>query len=394
MKNIILGIVFFTAIVCMVYFFVVEGFQAGSGSGLGPVSQAAMCAANQSCRTCLAASGCGWAAEYSDPVKNLQGVPDGTIVACIPSVSGMPFISPNLANFMLIKKGAISTLKNFVTGLSDCNDITCKNQTRCVNCAMYSKCTWQQVTAADGTLVQSCVDTSGATPPDTTHNNITSLVKCPPPQCSDMTDCQECTNTTGCGYCITSAKCLKTSEFGSGSNQCASANMVNIPAMCPCGGITDCANCATRVGCAYCKGIKKCVNLDKYGMTPPSTCDVNDVAATASQCVPQLPKMSESGPPPTANDLNAAQNGGNLGSSKPMVTAPGVARPLGASSIPATVKHDTGDDAPLESYVKMLVNSQLAEQGLPTNEPFQVLEANAIPNASDYMKKVFRGVFH
>jgi len=106
-----------------------------------------------------------------------------------------------------------------------------------------------------------------------------------------------------------------------------------------------------------------------------------------------------------------------------MFTAPGVARPLGASSIPATVKHDMGmDDAPLESYVKMLVNSQLAAQGVPTNEPFQsgayqgqgpvgaeplqsgayqglaepfqVLEANAIPNASDYMKKVFRGVFH
>jgi hypothetical protein len=85
-------------------------------------------------------------------------------------------------------------------------------------------------------------------------------------------------------------------------------------------------------------------------------------------------------------------------------------------------------DAPLESYVKMLVNSQLAAQGIPTNEPFQTGNAGyqgqgavgaesfqsgayqgqgavgaepfqatqeqAIPNASDYMKKVFRGVFH
>jgi hypothetical protein len=59
----------------------------------------------------------------------------------------------------------------------------------------------------------------------------------------------------------------------------------------------------------------------------------------------------------------------------------------------------------------MLVNSQLAAQGVPTNEPFkqaanhtqqaqgamepfQVNEAVAIPNASDYMKKVFRGVFN
>jgi hypothetical protein len=41
----------------------------------------------------------------------------------------------------------------------------------------------------------------------------------------------------------------------------------------------------------------------------------------------------------------------------------------------------------------MLVNSQLAAQGVPTNEPFQSSEATAIPNATDYMKKVFRGVF-
>jgi hypothetical protein len=76
----------------------------------------------------------------------------------------------------------------------------------------------------------------------------------------------------------------------------------------------------------------------------------------------------------------------------------------------------------------MLVNSQLAAQGVPTNEPFQTRDAGyqgqggnaaepfqsgalqgqgpvgtepfqmsqeqAIPNATDYMKKVFRGVFH
>jgi hypothetical protein len=58
----------------------------------------------------------------------------------------------------------------------------------------------------------------------------------------------------------------------------------------------------------------------------------------------------------------------------------------------------------------MLVNSQLAAQGVPTNEPFQsgalqgqgpvgaepfqMSQEQAIPNATDYMKKVFRGVFH
>jgi hypothetical protein len=85
-----------------------------------------------------------------------------------------------------------------------------------------------------------------------------------------------------------------------------------------------------------------------------------------------------------------------------MNTAPGIARKFSDSPIPSTVKGD-GDETPIETYVKMLVNSQLAAQGVPTVEPFQsssgavepfqVNESAAIPNASDYMKKVFRGVF-
>jgi hypothetical protein len=95
-----------------------------------------------------------------------------------------------------------------------------------------------------------------------------------------------------------------------------------------------------------------------------------------------------------------------------MNTAPGIARKFSDSSVPSAVRDD-GDETPIETYVKMLVNSQLAAQGVPTNEPFQsfsgaetyqgqrssapepfqVNESAAIPNASDYMKKVFRGVF-
>jgi len=47
---------------------------------------------------------------------------------------------------------------------------------------------------------------------------------------------------------------------------------------------------------------------------------------------------------------------------------------------------------PLESYVKLLVRSELAAGGVPVNEPFQVNETSAIGNATDYLKKVFRGV--
>jgi hypothetical protein len=423
MKNIILGIVFFTAISCLVYFCLIEGFQAigsgsGSGSGSGPAVSNRICAMNRTCSTCLGAPNCGWASEYSEPTSGLQGVADGSILACIPMSAGRPFITPNLANLMLKKNGAISTLKKFVNNIADCTDIMCSAQKTCATCPKYKKCLWQQVTAADGTLTQSCVDLSGAPAADTTRNNITDKSKCPPPQCSDITDCQDCANATGCGYCTTSGKCLKTSQFGSGSNQCPTASLVSLPASCPCGGFSDCGKCSERVGCGFCKGMKQCVNLDRFGMPPVNTCSADDMATSPNQCSPamMMPASLESAPKPTMDNLSAAQDGGiidraagfnlsathNMGDgvvspmqSYKIVSAPGVARPAGASSIPATVRHETGtDDAPLESYVKMLVNSQLAAQGVPTNEPFQMSQEQAIPNATDYMKKVFRGVFH
>ena len=414
MKNIILGIVFFTAIACLVYFFVLEGFQAASSSK----SAAELCAANTTCSSCLATTNCGWASEYADKVTGVQGVLDGSIIACIPMASGQPSITSNLANWMLKKNGAISTLKKFVNTLGDCMDIVCSAQKTCATCPKYKKCLWQQVTAADGTLTQSCMDLSGAPPPNTSRNNITDVSKCPPPQCSDLTDCQDCTNATGCGYCSTSGKCLKLSEFGSGSNQCPTANMISAPALCPCGGFTDCAKCSGRVGCGFCKGIKQCVNLSRFGMPPANTCTAEDLATSSAQCSPaSMPSMtSDAGLKPTAANLSAAQDGGivdraagmdlsatqNLGDgavspmqSYKIVSAPGVARPAGASSVPATVRKDPAlNETPLESYVKMLVNSQLAAQGVPTAEPFQMTQEQAIPNATDYMKKVFRGVFH
>lgn len=452
MKNIILGIVFFTAIACLVYFFVIEGFQAGSGSGSGSGSGAEsnpICEKNSTCSTCLGARNCGWASEYSAPVSGLQGVADGTVVACIPMASGQPSITTNLRDLMLKKNGAISILRKFVNNIADCTDITCSAQKTCATCPKYKKCLWQQVTAADGTISQSCMDLSGAPAADTTRNNITDKSLCPPPQCSDLTDCQDCTNATGCGYCATSGKCLKTSQFGSGSNQCPTASLISIPSACPCQGFSDCAKCSGRVGCGFCKGNKQCVNLDKYGIPPVNTCSADDLATSSSQCSPatMLSTSSDTAPKPTAANLSAAQDSGivdraaglnlsalqNLGDgavspmqSYKIVSAPGVARPAGASSIPATVRKDPAlGDAPLESYVKMLVNSQLAAQGVPTNEPFQsgayqgqgvaaepfqsgalqgqgpvgtepfqMSQEQAIPNATDYMKKVFRGVFH
>jgi hypothetical protein len=68
-------------------------------------------------------------------------------------------------------------------------------------------------------------------------------------------------------------------------------------------------------------------------------------------------------------------------------------RPYGASGNPATGGNPTGlGDAPLESYVKMLVSSELASQGVPTNEPFQVNETQALGNADNFLKKALNTI--
>ena len=65
-----------------------------------------------------------------------------------------------------------------------------------------------------------------------------------------------------------------------------------------------------------------------------------------------------------------------------VVTAPGVLRPANASSerptFPAAV--NLAEDRPFETYVQMLVRSEMAAQGVPTNEPFQIEEV--VRNAS------------
>ena len=159
------------------------------------------------------------------------------------------------------------------------------------------------------------------------------------------------------------------------------------------------------------------MNLNNFGLPPKGTCTPDKLVTSGSQCSSGSGSGSGMLPPKddiTQRDLDNASNSGNIafgggwrteynrtrrmsGDVSPpryysMNTAPGVARKYSDSSIPSTVRDD-GDETPIETYVKMLVNSQLAAQGVPTVEPFQANESAAIPNASDYMKKVFRGVF-
>jgi hypothetical protein len=74
----------------------------------------------------------------------------------------------------------------------------------------------------------------------------------------------------------------------------------------------------------------------------------------------------------------------------PVITAPGEVRPVDAGSerptFPAAAK-PTGFEAqgPFESYVKLLVNSELSAQGIPVSEGFQ---GNSIESVVSNIKQI------
>jgi hypothetical protein len=137
------------------------------------------------------------------------------------------------------------------------------------------------------------------------------------------------------------------------------------------------------------------------GMVPKDVCKAENLISAEPECNPPASgssgsKVAPKAPTAASGNLigNVVRPEGEYNTTKgklfKMITAPGVARNIDDSNIPFTVR-EISEEAQLDSYLKEMVNSQLAAQGVPTNEPF-VSESDAISNASEYMKKVFRGV--
>ena len=200
------------------------------------------------------------------------------------------------------------------------------------------------------------------------------------------------------------------------------------PFQCPCSGITSCTACAQRPGCGYCKTNSTFVNMyqDKNGdgvfFPKVSECAEDSVATSASQCMPGAKlgnvRSESGGYKPSDDELGMTQNntllGGNelnapgsyegprgtgAGAVSPprtsrYVSGNGVIRRYGDSSVPGGISRSADlSVSPVEDYVKLLVRSELASEGIPMNEPFQVNEKDAPGNATDYLKKSFNNVF-
>jgi hypothetical protein len=101
-------------------------------------------------------------------------------------------------------------------------------------------------------------------------------------------------------------------------------------------------------------------------------------------------------------DIAGSKGAGVLGTGDGAVSPPklyttvsgnGLVRRVGQSSVPFGISKSADLQAsPLEDYVKLLVRSELASEGIPMNEPFQVNETQALGNAEEYLKKTTKGI--
>ena len=281
---------------------------------------------------------------------------------------------------------------------------------------------------------------AGGSPPATGGSPPPPLVResanCPLPVCSAINNCGECTTTTGCGYCKDTQKCISVDGNGSslggslGPTGCAQGSIFTQIYQCPCSTLTNCVDCAQRPGCGFCTTNSTCMNMEvqvkKDGPFVPIpesqlNCSIDKIAESAAQCLPGA-KMgnqrwegngSQSGDYiPSAAELDMAQNnmalaGNELNVAGPGYTGPrgagsgavsppttytnvsgnGVLRRVGISSVPGGISRSADLAAsPLEDYVKLLVRSELASEGIPMNEPFQVNETQALPNAELFLQ--------
>lgn len=202
-----------------------------------------------------------------------------------------------------------------------------------------------------------------------------------------------------------------------------------------CNEITDCKECVQVQGCSFCQKAGKCVRFENKVETVDGVskvvepkdprvegCSVQNALTSPSQCeaatsgARRLPPMTDS--EVTLANLAAAQDNTVGGSgvqqavqaptdtSAPVsppttyevVTAPGVARPVGSTSVrpsyPAAVSLDDVSGGPFEKYVQMLVRSELSAQGQPLNtESFVAKEEGAIENATGYVQSAWKGIF-
>ena len=276
------------------------------------------------------------------------------------------------------------------------------------------------------------LNSAGMSTGATNHSNnelIEEVGTCPPETCTDQLNCFDCTSKSNCGWCGATNKCIKVDSGGNheasqiggstgsrGSAICPTGQIKLQSYMCPCDGMSDCATCATKPGCGWCVAETKCVNVNDNtnlaGEVNKKDCaaGIDGVATSERQCAPGAKlgnvRSEQSDYKPTAAELELIQDdgaqstsglnvniAGSIGAgvigSRPVSTAT-TSQATGNGVVPArqggpyTITNQPGlFTSPFEEYVKVLIKSELASDGIPINEPFQ----NTPPTIINHLKK-------
>ena len=320
---------------------------------------------------------CGWC----------SGAPEGQ-KKCVPRTgSGFPVVPinplrPSEPLFACPIEGA-NGLPNFIAKKEDCADFQCSSLKNCRDCAQAQKCKWN-TKATPAATCEARVQPGNLSTDEQSKVNLDELVvvsqKCPKSECKDIKDCKECATTPNCGYCALTNKCLKLSREPTDTDttpleKCEKKTMIS--------GKEDIEVSQPIISPGQCPGEVSEETLQSYSELSDYKPTVGQLSAAQSNLAVGATETEQT------VTQNVASTGGAVSEpkKKDTVSAPGVIQPLGSSGykpfFPAAVEID--QDKPFESYIQMLVRSELASQGVRTNEPFQV--GDVVKNTTGYFRK-------
>ena len=396
----VLGLIFFLYMMG-----IIEGFDdvtdaaaaRSKQTGYAIDNQMEICLKKTSCGSCLDEAGCGWCPGARKCVTKVNRFPIVPLASSADVTADTTNTLTLNAPLFTCPVESTNPAEKFVARKDQCLDLTCSSFTSCRDCAGNVACGWCASSKKCFTKTSAgFVDAEGATVCATATDRITTSGNCPVSACKDITDCGECTSTPGCSFCETAKKCVRfqerkdmagkvVEEKSAAVNGCDEETALSTPSQCP--SVRD------LLGSTPLRGSDK----NRYGDVEPSDTELasaqdNSVGGWNGQPAEQAVTSTE-GPVSPAD-------------SSDVVTAPGVVRRAGARSrhpsFPAAAGLDGLEGGPFESYVKMLVKSELAGLGVaeaaaegfqaaaaPANAPLGAMVANATKQVQESLRKVF-----
>jgi hypothetical protein len=370
-----------------------EGFQIAADPAISPSDE---CGLRSSCSSCLepireiaATDGADCEKKSGEVVKKANGTYDkcrrrakcgwcASANKCVPRTdSGFPVVpmvndsngkSTGMPQFACPVEAPTGG-RNFVTRKEDCADFQCSTIKNCRDCAQAQRCGWVDNGADSVCGERAAVGGASAAASVTVPAGktfVTTAATCPARACDQITDCAECATTPNCGFCEVKKKCLRLSRPPGDTTpleKCEKVETVSGQEV-----KTPQVAIISRTQCP----------AERADTTLTQRSEQSDYKASAGELAKiqdDLLDGNEAAPAGAVQTVPATGGAVSPPAMKDSVGAPGVSRLLGSGgsvsgSWPAAASLD-GQGGAFESYVQMLVKSELAGQGIRTNEPFK-----------------------